>query len=320
MIQSYVDILLILIVAYNVLRGWQSGFIISLWDLLSWIGSLLAAFRFYPVVTPWLAAVAALPEGLAPPLAFALTALVAGLLLTLLGRTLIERIPVRIHLNDLNRLFGMLPGLVNGLIAVAILASLLLSLPLSGGLLGATRDSALANRFASLTEQLESQLTPIFGDAISQTLNLLTIHPESDEMVQLPYTVADSLPAPDLEQAMLELVNEERAAAGLPLLAMDGELTEVARRHSADMFARGYFSHTTPEGFSPFDRIRAAGVPYLIAGENLAHASTLTIAHNGLMNSPGHRANILRPEYGRVGIGILDGGARGLMVTQNFRD
>ncbi len=52
MIQSYVDILLILIVAYNVLRGWQSGFIISLWDLLSWIGSLLAAFRFYRVVAP----------------------------------------------------------------------------------------------------------------------------------------------------------------------------------------------------------------------------------------------------------------------------
>ncbi len=252
---------------------------------------------------------AALPEGLAPPIAFALTALVAGLLLTLLGRTLIERIPVRVHLNDLNRLFGMLPGLVNGLIAVAILASLLLSLPLSGGLLGATRDSALANRFASLTEQLESHLTPIFGDAISQTLNLLTIHPESDEMVQLPYTVAGRASLrPTWSSAMLELVNEERAKAGLPLLAMDGELTEVARRHSDDMFARGYFSHTTPEGFSPFDRIRAAGVPYLTAGENLAHASTLTIAHNGLMNSPGHRANILRPEYGRVGIGILDGG------------
>ena len=119
---------------------------------------------------------------------------------------------------------------------------------------------------------------------------------------------------------MLELVNRERAAAGLAPLAPDPELTEVARAHSTDMFARGYFSHITPEGRSPFDRMNAAGVKYQTAGENLALAPTLPIAHNGLMNSPGHRANILRPEFGRVGIGIMDGGARGLMVTQNFRN
>jgi uncharacterized protein YkwD len=97
-------------------------------------------------------------------------------------------------------------------------------------------------------------------------------------------------------------------------------MTEVARRHSVDMFARGYFSHVTPEGRSPFDRMNESGVAYRTAGENLALAPTLTIAHTGLMNSPGHRANILRPEFGRLGIGIVDGGARGLMVTQNFRN
>ena len=84
-----------------------------------------------------------------------------------------------------------------------------------------------------------------------------------------------------------------------------------------DMFARGYFAHDTPEGRDPFDRIRAGGVRFLTAGENLALARSVQIAHTGLMNSPGHRANILRPEFGRVGIGIMDGGMRGLMVTQN---
>jgi hypothetical protein len=102
---------------------------------------------------------------------------------------------------------------------------------------------------------------------------------------------------------MLELVNRERAAAGLAPLAADPELTEVARRHSVDMFARGYFSHHTPEGKDPFDRIRAADVRFRTAGENLALAPTLPDAHTGLMNSPGHRANILRPQFGRVGIG-----------------
>jgi uncharacterized protein YkwD len=57
-----------------------------------------------------------------------------------------------------------------------------------------------------------------------------------------------------------------------------------------------------------------------VAGENLAMAQSLNIAHDGLMKSPGHRANILRLHFGRVGIGVLDGGRDGLMVTQNFRN
>ena len=107
---------------------------------------------------------------------------------------------------------------------------------------------------------------------------------------------------------------------GLKALSPDPELTEVARKHSTDMFVRGYFAHDTPEGRDPFDRMRAADVRFLTAGENLALARSVPIAHTGLMNSPGHRANILRPEFGRVGIGIMDGGMRGLMVTQNFRN
>lgn len=320
MFNTPIDILLILIILYNVLRGWQSGFILVLLDLLSWVGSLLAAFRFYGTVAEFIGPLIGVPEPLLGPIAFALTAIVSGLALSLIGRALIDQIPARTHTHEVNRLFGTVPGFVNGLIAAALLSTLLLSLPLSGNLLVATRDSALANRFASLTQRLESALLPIFGDAISQTLNLMTIHPESDETVQLPYTVFDAVPSPTLELEMLVLVNQERAKVGLPPLQPDPELTEVARLHSADMFARGYFSHSTPEGLSPFDRIENGGVSYRTAGENLAHAPTLAIAHNGLMNSPGHRENILRPEFGRLGIGILDGGPRGLMITQNFRD
>jgi uncharacterized protein YkwD len=86
------------------------------------------------------------------------------------------------------------------------------------------------------------------------------------------------------------------------------------------MLARGYFSHVTPDGKDPFDRLRAEGVRFLNAGENLALARNLAMAHQGLMDSPGHRANILRPQFGRVGIGIVDAGRYGLMVTQNFRN
>jgi uncharacterized protein YkwD len=119
---------------------------------------------------------------------------------------------------------------------------------------------------------------------------------------------------------MLGLLNEERRAHGLRPLQADPEAAEVARAHSVDMFAHGYFSHITPRGEGPFDRMRDGGLRFRAAGENLALARTLPMAHQGLMESPGHRANILRPQFGRVGIGIVDGGRYGLMVTQKFRN
>ncbi|HEY2972853.1 MAG TPA: CAP domain-containing protein, partial [Pyrinomonadaceae bacterium] len=188
------------------------------------------------------------------------------------------------------------------------------------GLRERARESPLVNRLAIYAERFEAALHPVFAEAVAETLNFLTIQPESNERISLPYKVADPRPRPDLEARMLEFVNQERVAAGLKPLAPDPELTEVARRHSADMFARGYFAHDTPEGRDPFDRMRGANVRFVTAGENLALAPTVQVAHRGLMNSPGHRANILYPQFGRVGIGIMDGGIRGLMISQEFRN
>jgi uncharacterized protein YkwD len=238
----------------------------------------------------------------------------------LVAHLILRNLPKKIHERTINQLLGILTGLANGFILAAIVSALLLAVPISEGLSERIRESPLTNRLAVYTERIETALVPVFRDAISQTLNLLTIRPESNERVELPFTVAKPRPRPDLEAEMLRMVNKERAAAGLKPLAPDPELTEVARKHSADMFARGYFAHVTPEGRDPFDRILAARITFRTAGENLALAPTLQIAHTGLMNSPGHRANILHKDFGRCGIGIMDGGVRGLMVTQLFRD
>jgi uncharacterized protein YkwD len=249
-----------------------------------------------------------------------LIAVFVGVLVHVIGYGLLRRLPEDVHDRRANQLLGVVPGFVNGLIVVAILSALLLAIPLSEGLSERTRDSALVNRLAVYAERLEGALRPVFGEAIARSLNLLTIRPDSDERVTLPFKVENSRPRPDLEKQMLDLVNQERRAAGLNPLEPDPELTEVARKHSADMFARGYFAHDTPEGLDPFDRMRAANVHFITAGENLALAPTLPVAHTGLMNSPGHRANILRPQFGRVGIGVMDGGMRGLMISQEFRN
>jgi uncharacterized protein YkwD len=75
-----------------------------------------------------------------------------------------------------------------------------------------------------------------------------------------------------------------------------------------------------PDGKDPFARMEDAGIKFLVAGENLALAPNVDLAHEGLMNSPGHRANILTAEFGKVGIGCIDGGQYGKMFSQEFTD
>lgn len=318
---NFVDVLLALIVLFSVLGGWYRGFIIGMLDLVRWVSSLFAALFFYQPVARLLGSVTDWTEVWNQPIAFLIVLITTTIFIGLLANALLRRLPPDVHKRSVNRVFGILPGLANGLITAAIVAALLFSLPFSGGFSESVQQSPLANKLAVYTEDLEAALQPIFGEAVRQTLNRrTTIQPGSDETVELPFKVEETRPRPNIEAQMLELVNQERRAAGLKPLEADPELTEVARRHSADMFGRGYFSHYTPEGKDPFERMRDGNVRYLTAGENLALAPTVEIAHRGLMNSPGHRANILRPQFGRVGIGIMDGGRRGIMVTQNFRD
>ena len=318
---NLIDALLVIIVLLSVIFGWQRGFILGLLDLLRWIGSLLAALYFYQPVSRLLGQFADWSEIWTQPLAFVLIVAAVSLLIQLLGNSLLKRLSPDVHRSRTNRILGTLPGFASGLITAAITSALLFALPLPDNFQESLRESRAANELAALTDELEASLAPVFESAIKQTLNhRVPTSPESAERLTLPYKIENAPARPELEAAMLELINRERATAGLAPLAADPEMTEVARLHSADMFARSYFSHNTPEGKTPFDRMRNRDVRYRTAGENLALAPTLQIAHTGLMNSPGHRANILQPRFGRVGIGILDGGRRGLMVTQNFRN
>jgi uncharacterized protein YkwD len=315
---NLVDVLLGLIVLLGAWGGWRRGFIVAALELLALVGALAAALWGYARAATLLQP--GLDEVWARPLAFVLLFLLVRLLL---GRLLLHRargLPQQAHAHGANRALGLLPGAANGLIDATLAVMLLLALPLPGDFSTAARDSRLAQRLAEPAQWVEAKLGPVFDEAAGRTFNLLTVRPESDERIALPFRVTDPRPRPELEARMLELVNQEREKEGLRPLRADPEAAEVARAHSRDMFARGYFSHVTPEGADPFDRLRRGGVRFMLAGENLALAPTLELAHRGLMNSPGHRANILRPGFGRVGIGILDGGRRGLMVTQNFRN
>ena len=120
------------------------------------------------------------------------------------------------------------------------------------------------------------------------------------------------------EREMLTLINEEREDKGLPPLDWCQDCAEVARSHSKDMYRNGYFSHVDLQGLDPFERMKRSRIAYGAAGENLSIAPSIEEGHDGLMNSPDHRANILRPVFDEVGIGCYSG-PYGFMCTQVFR-
>lgn len=317
---NLIDFLLLLVLFGSVYAGYRKGFITGMIELVGWLGSLVLALLLYPVTEHFVERYLTTNSLMLLGVSFLLTILVIRLLVSLVLNLVIDRVPATALHTFTDRLLGVVPGLINGLVYAALLAALFLIVPFSDGLTAKTADSRIAGKLNGLLELAETTAAPGFHEWIQRAMARTNLATGSNAFIRLNFKVATAPARPDLEQKMLGLVNKERAKAGLTPLAADTALRTVARKHAADMFARGYFSHFTPEHTSPFDRINAARIRYLAAGENLALAPDLVLAHQGLMKSPGHRANILHRAFGRVGIGILDGGVYGVMVTQNFRN
>lgn len=148
-------------------------------------------------------------------------------------------------------------------------------------------------------------------DANPQIANPNLIYP--GQVLNIP---AKDQTVSSYEQEVIRLVNVERAKNGLAPLTYDWELSRVARYKSQDMKDNKYFSHTSPTYGSPFQMMKAFGITYKSAGENIARGQkTPQAVVNAWMNSSGHRANILNASFTRIGVGYV---ADGNYWTQMF--
>lgn len=142
----------------------------------------------------------------------------------------------------------------------------------------------------------------------------VTITPSQDDAI-----VTDPGEA---EKRLLAMLNRDRAAANLPALAWDEKVADVSRGHSRDMRQTKIVAHVSPTTGSAADRTKAAKIKTALVLENVARAYGLGEAHQGLMNSPGHRANMLSAAATHVGIGVVFGeeisGRREIFITQVF--
>jgi uncharacterized membrane protein required for colicin V production len=319
-----IDFLLGLYFAALFVRGWMRGFVREAMDLVGLILGIALAFRFSGLVgdalAEWL--------GISPEMGRLAGGIAIFLLIGVgasIGARYLQRVFSLPGLALTNRLFGGGLALAWALFIAILVLSLLVVIPLPDAFGEQIEDSNVAAALTDPESFPQRMFHTVAGDRVLEALLNLDrlvgrekIIIEEDETLDIPPAdPADLRPDQAAAEEIFELVNRARIEEGLDPVAWSDPLAMVGAGHATEMYTVGYFSHTSPTTGTIGTRMSAAGIPYRAVGENLALAATSRTAHQGLMDSPGHRANILSPEFTRLGIGVIRG-PLGLMVVQVF--
>lgn len=330
-LQLHINLLDLAIVALAGAALWDGarrGFVPYASELVALGAGLGVAFTFFSPVGSTLSRIPGVPAGLTTFGAFLALLLVSHALVLALAQAAAGMLSIKLrpHLPQPARgAAGSLPALGLAAMVLAVVLSALVVLP-EASASDLVFGSALGRPVAAGTSFLQPPLRQLLGQARPQVGNILQgslpVDPGSNAFYKLHFPnnlhlVVD----PRAESTMLAQMNSVRRQAGLSALTLLPQLQSVARQHSRDMYVRDYFSHRTPNGLSPYDRLTAAGVSYVTAGENIAFAPNEAQAWSLLIQSPDHRANILDPDFLCAGVGVIKGAGRyEEMFTQEFTD
>lgn len=316
---NWVDLVFILLLVYFI--STSEGFLDTIFDAFGFVFALFFSYKFYSFFGKLLIANFALPQGLSYASGFFIAWFFAEIILYFVISLFSERYLKELKNNKYNIFFGFIASTIQTFVIFLFFVSLVFALPVRAQIKEAILNSRTGPFFVNLSQSFEKNIKNVFGGALSETLNFLTVKPDSTETVNLGLKAPAKVLSVDnqSEQIMFNLVNQERISRGGKALQFDDKLNGVARTYAREMFENGFFSHTSQvDGSSPADRASRAGISYYVIGENLAYAPDVYVAHQGLMNSEGHRKNILSEDYGKVGIGVVDGGIYGKMFVQEF--
>ncbi|MBX6341758.1 MAG: CvpA family protein [Thermomicrobiaceae bacterium] len=315
------DVLIIAIALLGAISGARRGFLLGVVDLALIVVGLLAAAVGYRSVAGLITQLTHRSGVAVNVVAFAVTALAVQAVLGLVvGASIAPAIRLARRVSPvrwLDSLLGVVPGAVKSLILAVLLVFVITLVPLGSTVDGVVSRSVLARELLQRGTDATNWTQRHSGLDLADFV--VVTEPASEEGTRLPFSFTSGLEVrPEDEARMVALVNQERERRGLAPLRVDAKLQAVARAHSEEMLRLGYFSHVSPVSGSPLDRLTASGVQFAVAGENLAYAPTVEIAHQGLMESEGHRANILSPEFTRIGVGVVAAPNGGKMFTQEF--
>ena len=318
---SLIDVAIVLLLLAAVWAGYRSGFIATAYGLATWIVSFAAAVLFQSQAARLIGNFGVSPVT-AQPIGFIVVLVLVEALFSIAGHFALTPIVRAVHrvpaLEKADRIGGIFPASARALFVMAIVLAALVVSPVSSDLKASVESSRIARGLIDQISAFQPTLAKLSGQ-LGETVPLFVTKLGEDQREELDLPSDLQLaPEPIAERQMFDLVNDERAAVGLARLQWDDRLLPVARQHSEEMFKLKYFAHQSPVSGSPFDRLKAAGITYTRAGENLAYAQSVAVAHRGLMQSQGHRENILRPEFAHMAIGVVSAGPYGRMFTQMF--
>lgn len=311
-----VDLVIAAVVVASVFTGYVRGVARELIEFVAMLVAIPIAFRVGPaLISAW----TEVPEANG-----ALIGGFAGLLVVTgivgIAARIAQRSGVLAPPEPPDRIAGGVVGVARSISLVWVLVTALAGAPVSV-FASATSESRIAT---AMTGELPVTLfTALTGNQDIETLiDFNRRFPNgplvSDDVYELPTFDRSRLTAePATASEMLVLVNVARSQLGASPLQWSNALAAVAEAYAFEMYVDGFFAHDSFRTGNVGDRVQMAGITYRVVGENLALAPTLASAHDGLMNSPGHRANILG-HYSSVGIGAVRG-PLGLVIVQVFR-
>ena len=321
-----IDFVLGLTLAGLAVRGWSRGFAREAMDLVGVVAGLLLAFRLGAPLGDELVA----RFGIAPEAGRIVAAVVIFLLVgaaAAVGAHYLSKTLTLPGLSLGNRVLGVGIALASGVFLLLLLVSLARVASLPDQVEGVIDDSRVVGAVAAPESVTSRWFHALAGDRVVEAVTNLErevgerrVVLEEGERASIPAAEPSELTASFQESRdVYDLVNRARLEAGRDPLAWSPSLAKVARAHAGEMYRRGYFSHRSPVTGSPLDRVLDAGIVIGRVGENLALAATPIAAHQGLMESDGHRRNLLATSWTTVGVGVVDG-PLGLMVVEVFSD
>ncbi len=317
----WVDYVFIAVILYFMLTN--KGFIQTGLEILGSILSLLFSYKLYAFLGGFIKELLFFPKGMANALGFFVAWFIGETIFYFGVIKLFWPRLQKFQKHPLNVFLGQIAALAQASLIFLLFISLVFVFPIQSQIKGMILQSKTGPFFVNLSQSMERQFKQVFGEAISETINFLTVKPGSEQSVALEFKLNKNQIVVDWqsEKIMLALVNEERRKRGLSMLIVDDKLERVARSYASEMMTHGFFSHVSlVDGSTALERAIRGDVSFSVVGENLAYAPDVYIAHQGLMNSQGHRENILHQEFGRIGIGVIDGGIYGKMFVQLFAD
>jgi len=319
-----IDVVIVVVLLLLLGRGWYRGFVREAMDLIGLLLGTVLAFRLGPAVGGVVAAMAGISDDAARLIGGFIVLVATGIGAAYLTRV-IERRARLPGLNLANRAGGAGLAMAFGAFLATLLLSLAVILPMPPAVADALDDSAVTRVLTDPGGTPQEVFRGLSGDSIVATLlNLRSVIGErrvvveGEEVVTFPAVDPARLDTdPEAAAEVFHALNLARVDAGVDPLAFSPGLALVGRDHAVEMYVEGYFSHVSPDTGTIGDRLADAGIVYRLAGENLALAATTADVHDGLMDSEGHRHNMLHPDFRRVGVAVVSG-PLGLMTVQVF--